>query len=93
MTESGGKTPQRDWLYDRPNGGDIHTYDFLRKRVTEDRLDHLHRLLKHNIPIELISQETGLPIESVEHVIRTNGYAATYLKTPGVHGKNKKARG
>jgi hypothetical protein len=73
--DSDGKMRPLDWLLDLLDGGAVHTWHFLkRKPEEEDQLDHLHRLAKADVPVEIIAAETRLPIESVEYVMETNGY-------------------
>jgi hypothetical protein len=50
----------------------------LGRRAHEHKLDHLHRLLKLQVPMRTIAEKTGLPLSSVQHVQRTNWYTANW---------------
>jgi hypothetical protein len=69
------KTPRKFSTSDRPNGGDEFTYSDLEMRFGEDvdALDHCHRLLKAELPPDIVSFWTGLPLESVLYV-KVNNY-------------------
>lgn len=69
-----GKTRRLSWVLDRRPGGEHDISEFTKKRLSEDHLDWLHRLLKAKVPVRVIVKETGLPLESVQYVAFVNGY-------------------